>query len=252
MPVLHAKAAMWSRKQSVCSAVSGASKGDEAELPLGNGVQLYPFAIALRVRVLQIVCGIGGLVLGAVGWLEERQKPALGLGVPAGAITVLAAATSIYYSRGFGGWVSARSRSSHLWGAPWRALGPSPCAAVPLTILWTLAIGAHIAMLAFCIRSLMNIGCGSTTCLGVASAQLSVSVMTLAAAIYMLQLDLRFDASLSPPPRQSDTHVCTAVSMVPLTSVAINSGNSESADPGGSPSLKEGKDKEPPPPEQPT
>ena len=41
--------------------------------------------------LLQIVCGIGGLVLGAVGWLEERQKPALGLGVPAGAITVLAA-----------------------------------------------------------------------------------------------------------------------------------------------------------------
>lgn len=29
--------------------------------------------------------------MGAVGWLEERQKPALGLGVPAGAVTVLAA-----------------------------------------------------------------------------------------------------------------------------------------------------------------
>ncbi|KAJ8719149.1 hypothetical protein PYW07_016705 [Mythimna separata] len=148
---------MWSRKQSVCSAVSGVSRGDEVEQP-GNGVQLYPFAIGLRVRVLQIVCGIGGLVLGAVGWLEERQKPALGLGVPAGAITVLAAAISIYYSRGFGGWVSARSRASRTWGAPWRALGPSPCAAVPLTMLWAAAIGAHVAMLAFCIRSLMNIG----------------------------------------------------------------------------------------------
>lgn len=55
MTVLHARAAMWSRKQSVCSAVSGASKGDDAELPLGNGVQLYPFAIALRVRVLQVI-----------------------------------------------------------------------------------------------------------------------------------------------------------------------------------------------------
>ncbi|XP_060802174.1 uncharacterized protein LOC106133088 [Amyelois transitella] len=237
MPVLNASA-MWSRKHSVCSAVSGASKCDD---DLVNGVQLYPFAIALRVRVLQIVCGIAGLVVGAVGWLEERQKLELGLGVPAGAITVLAAATSVYYSRGFGGWVSARSRSTRAWGAPWRALGPSPCAAVPLTLLWTAAVGAHAAMLAFCIRSLMNIGCGSTTCIGVAGAQLSVSITTLAAAVFMLQLDLRFDASLSPPPRQSDTHIFTAVSMVPLTSVAINSGNSGDGgtDPTNSPLNKE-------------
>ncbi|CAH2211482.1 jg20948, partial [Pararge aegeria aegeria] len=40
---------------------------------------------------IYIVCGIGGLVVGAVGWLEERQKLELGLGVPAGAVTVLAA-----------------------------------------------------------------------------------------------------------------------------------------------------------------
>ncbi|RVE40537.1 hypothetical protein evm_014813 [Chilo suppressalis] len=89
--VFHAKTAMWSRKQSVSSAVSGASKGDDAEAPLGTDLHIYPFAVALRVRVLQIVCGIGGLVVGAVGWLEERQKPMLGLGVPAGAVTVLAA-----------------------------------------------------------------------------------------------------------------------------------------------------------------
>ncbi|XP_030020228.1 uncharacterized protein LOC115440175 isoform X1 [Manduca sexta] len=242
--VLHAKSAMWSRKHSVCSAVSGASRCDDAELPLAGGVQLYPFAIALRVRVLQIVCGIGGLVVGAVGWLEERQKPALGLGVPAGAITVLAAATSVYFSRGFGGWTAARSRTTRTWGAPWRALGPSPCAAVPLTILWTAAVSAHIAMLAFCIRSLLNIGCGTTTCIGVAGAQLSVSIMTLTATVYMLQLDLRYDAALSPPPRQSDAQICTAVSMVPLTSVAITSGHS--GDDTGSPQNKE---KEAPPTE---
>ncbi|XP_028168225.1 uncharacterized protein LOC114358453, partial [Ostrinia furnacalis] len=240
---LHART-MWSRKQSVCSAVSGASKGDDAEA-FASGLQIYPFAIALRVRVLQIVCGIGGLVVGAVGWLEERQKPMLGLGVPAGAVTVLAAATSVYYSRGFGGWASARARSSRRWGAPWRALGPSPCAAVPLTTLWTAALAAHVAMLVFCIRSLMNIGCGSTTCIGVAAAQLTVSVATLAAAVFMLQLDLRFDAALSPPPRPSDAQICTAVSMVPLTSVAITSGNSGdgNTDPSGSPLSK---DKEPP------
>ncbi|CAG4969924.1 unnamed protein product [Parnassius apollo] len=227
---------MWSRKQSVCSAVSGASKGDE---PLSTGVQTYPFAVALRVRVLQIVCGIGGLVVGAVGWLEEKQKPALGLGVPAGAITVIAATTSVYFSRGFGGWNSARSGTTRNWGTPWRVLGPAPCAAVPLTTLWTVAVGAHIAMLAFCIRSLMNIGCNSTTCIGVAVAQLVVSVSTLAAAVYMLQLDLRFDAALTPP-RSSDAHICTGVSMVPLTSVAVNSGNSgDGGETAGSPLAKE-------------
>ncbi|CAH0723583.1 unnamed protein product, partial [Brenthis ino] len=243
MPVINTKA-MWSRKQSVCSAVSGASKGDEQDGHLPSGLQIYPFAIALRVRVLQIVCGIGGLVVGAVGWLEERQKPELGLGVPTGAFTVLAAATSVYYSRGFGGWVSARSRTTRNWGAPWRVLGPSPCAAVPLTLLWTIAIAAHIAMLAFCIRSLMNLGCNSKTCIGVAAAQLSVSISTLAAALFMLQLDLRFDPAHSPP-RPSDANICTAVSMVPLTSVAINSGNSADGGPEGSP-LSKDKDPEPP------
>ncbi|CAH2085306.1 unnamed protein product [Euphydryas editha] len=237
---------MWSRKQSVCSAVSGASKCDDQDIHLPSGLRIYPFAIALRVRVLQIVCGIAGLVIGAVGWLEEREKPELGLGVPAGAVTVVAAATSVYYSRGFGGWISARSRTTRNWGAPWRALGPSPCAAIPLTLLWTIAITAHIAMLAFCIRSLMNFGCSSTTCIGVAAAQLTVSVTTLAAAMFLFQLDLRFDAAFSPP-RPSDANICTAVSMVPLTSVAINSGNSADGGPESSPLNKE-KNQPPDPP----
>lgn len=56
--------------------------------------------------------------------------------------------------------------------------------------------------------------CGSTTCVGVAGAQLSVSITTLAAAVFMTQLDLRYDPALSPPPRHSDAHTCTAVSMV--------------------------------------
>ncbi|KAJ0177926.1 hypothetical protein K1T71_006799 [Dendrolimus kikuchii] len=81
--------------------------------------------------------------------------------------------------------------------------------------------------------------CGSTTCIGVAGAQLSVSIMTLVAAIFMLQLDLRYDAALSPPPRPSDAQICTAVSMVPLTSVAINSGHSGEGDPSHSPLSKE-------------
>lgn len=55
--------------------------------------------------------------------------------------------------------------------------------------------------------------CNSKTCIGVAAAQLSVSISTLAAALFMIQLDLRFDPALSPP-RRSDANICTAVSMV--------------------------------------
>ncbi|CAG9135981.1 unnamed protein product [Plutella xylostella] len=323
MPVLHAKDAMWSRKQSVSSAVSGASRGEDP----GSDPKLYPFAVALRVRVLQIVCGIGGLVVGAVGWLEERERPALGLGVPTGVVTILAAgivigglvvgavglleererpalglgvptgvvtilaagivigglvvgavgwleererpalglgvptgvvtilaaATSVYYSRGFGGWVSARAKSSGAWGAPWRALGPSPCAAVPLTALWAAAAAAHVAMITFCVRSLLNIGCGTQTCVGVAGAQLCLSLSTLAAQVFMLQLDLRRDAAVSPP-RRSDAHA-TAVSMVcqemqvPLTSVGVSSGGSSEPEGGVTP---QGREKSPQPPPEPT
>lgn len=58
LTVLHATTAMWSRKLSVSSAVSGISKCDDGDIPLANGIQLYPFAIALRVRVLQVSSSI--------------------------------------------------------------------------------------------------------------------------------------------------------------------------------------------------
>ncbi|XP_046384979.1 uncharacterized protein LOC124155300 isoform X2 [Ischnura elegans] len=64
----------------------------------------YPFALILRLRVLQIVCGISAMVMGTVGLIEERGRMNLGFGVPAGAATVLAAAASIHGSRGFGGY----------------------------------------------------------------------------------------------------------------------------------------------------
>ncbi|GBP87473.1 hypothetical protein EVAR_59202_1 [Eumeta japonica] len=137
--------------------------------------------------------------------------------------------TSHRVSRGFGGW---RSPSAS-WGAPWRVLGPSLRTAVPLSLLWTAAVAAHTAMVAFCIRSLLNLGCGSPTCVGVAGAQLAVSATTLASAGYMVRLDLVYDAARSPPPRCPDGQTCTGVSMVPLTSVAL--GGDAQADCGGSP-----------------
>lgn len=40
---------------------------------------------------LQIVCGISAMVMGSVAFIEERQKFNMGLGIPAGGISVLAA-----------------------------------------------------------------------------------------------------------------------------------------------------------------
>ncbi|KAJ2952178.1 hypothetical protein O0L34_g4457 [Tuta absoluta] len=63
----------------------------------------YPLAFVLRLRVLQIVCGISAIVMGSVAYIEERQKFNMGLGIPAGFSSVLAAAVSIHTSRGWGG-----------------------------------------------------------------------------------------------------------------------------------------------------
>ncbi|CAH2261917.1 jg6991 [Pararge aegeria aegeria] len=169
--VINTKA-MWSRKQSVCSAVSGTSKGDEQDAHLPLGQRIYPFATALRVRVLQ-------------------------------------------------------SNSSQVMEGTF----PTKC---------------HLSYKYHASERNPAMVCSSRTCIGVAAAQLTVSLSTLAAACFMVQVDFRFDAALSPP-RPSDANICTAVSMVPLTSVAINSGNSGDGGPEGSPLSKE-KNQPPDPP----
>lgn len=58
----------------------------------------YPFARVLRLRVVQVVCGISTLVMGAVALIEEKSPFNLGLGVPAGVSTVLAAGTILSHS----------------------------------------------------------------------------------------------------------------------------------------------------------
>lgn len=51
----------------------------------------YPFASVLRLRVVQVVCGISTLLMGAVALIEEKTPYNLSLGLPAGLSTVLAA-----------------------------------------------------------------------------------------------------------------------------------------------------------------
>jgi hypothetical protein len=60
--------------------------------PTGSsGTGVYPFALVLRLRVLQVVCGISALVMGTVAFIEERGDLNLAFAVPAGCATVLAA-----------------------------------------------------------------------------------------------------------------------------------------------------------------
>ena len=59
---------------------------------------VYPSAVVLRWRVVQIVCAIAALVMGAVALIEERDAANLALALPAGCITVLAAGhPSLYF-----------------------------------------------------------------------------------------------------------------------------------------------------------
>ncbi|XP_049809326.1 uncharacterized protein LOC126252475 [Schistocerca nitens] len=129
------KAVLDRRKES--SAVPLASSGCTTPDDPGLLEATYPFALVLRLRVLQIVCGISAMVMGTVTFIEERGALNLGLGIPAGAATVAAAAASIHSSRGFGGY---------------RPRGPSRCRRClgprwPVAALWGCACALHAALL---------------------------------------------------------------------------------------------------------
>uniref|UniRef100_A0A0A9Y389 Uncharacterized protein n=1 Tax=Lygus hesperus TaxID=30085 RepID=A0A0A9Y389_LYGHE len=158
---------------------------------------LYPFSRVLRLRVLQIVCGISILIMGAVGAIEERGNLTnLALGVPAGILTVLAAGASIHISRGFGGYrVSRWSEGSVL-----RAIGPTPQTAAPLFLLWTAAITLHAALFvqsALTLRTPPMEGDNDTK-FQLAIVELVLSGMTLIAVMEVLRVDLKHDPDRPP------------------------------------------------------
>nr|XP_018902565.1 PREDICTED: uncharacterized protein LOC109034084 [Bemisia tabaci] len=106
---------------------------------------LYPFSQVLRLRVLQIVCGILVVIMGCVACIEERgDLTNLGFGIPAGLSTVIAAGASIHTSRGFGGY---RPPSGYDALSSLRFLGPTIQIAAPLTCLWLTAFSMNILLL---------------------------------------------------------------------------------------------------------
>lgn len=75
--------------------VSGS--GPEDPLIRSSGSRL--FAVTLRLRVTQIVAGIIMVLLGSVACLESTVRGTLGVGIPAGVLTVVASIANIQVGR---------------------------------------------------------------------------------------------------------------------------------------------------------
>ncbi|XP_065210299.1 uncharacterized protein LOC135838548 [Planococcus citri] len=148
--------------------------------------KIYPFAVVLRLRVLQIVCGISGIVMGTVAFIEEKSSMNLGIGMPAGLLTVTAAAGSIHTSRGFGGYVqpSCDPPWSHL-----RFLGPTITSAFSLTLLWSFACILHCVLLRNSFKALFT----SEDLTILAVVLMSLTLITLFAAALVLRIDCVYD-----------------------------------------------------------
>lgn len=148
--------------------------------------RIYPFALVLRLRVLQIVCGISGIVMGTVAFIEEKGCMNLGIGMPAGLLTVTAAAGNIHTSRGFSGYVQPTCDPpwSHL-----RFLGPTVMSAVSLAVLWSSSCVLHFVLLWNSVKVLSS----SEELTTLAIVLMSLSLITLLAAALLLRIDCIYD-----------------------------------------------------------
>ncbi|CAH0729163.1 unnamed protein product, partial [Brenthis ino] len=143
----------------------------------------YPLALILRLRVLQIVCGISTMVMGSVAFIEERQKFNMGLGIPAGSFSVLAAAVSIHTSRGWGGTSGASAGAT-------------------AAVLWTASGCLLITLIVQCSRTILDPpgfdhGDGpeeeskpsSRDLIVIASVQIALAIATLLSAVICARID---------------------------------------------------------------
>ncbi|XP_065156577.1 uncharacterized protein [Atheta coriaria] len=168
--------------------------------------EYYPFAIVLRLRVLQIVFGITCLVMGTVAFIEEQGELNLSLGIPAGASTILAAAASIHTTRGFGGYRA----STCMPGSSLRFLGPSVKIAIPLSILWAMAFSFLTALAVQSTKTLTHpptylpegfasdyvyntTSTNPTDLVILASVELSLAIVTLVVIAILLRIDCKYD-----------------------------------------------------------
>ncbi|CAB3360680.1 Hypothetical predicted protein [Cloeon dipterum] len=168
--------------------ICSSAEDDEDNIPVDP--KAYPFALVLRLRVMQIVCGISTMVMGTVALIEEKGQMNLGLGVPAGGVVVLAASLSIHCSRGFGGYEPSGCSCSKL-----RWLGPNPRTAALLAALWGTALLMVGALGVRCVLTLAH-GVPDTfaTDLHVlALVQLSLALLVVGATVVAVRVDCSRD-----------------------------------------------------------
>lgn len=142
-------------------------------------------AIALRLRVTQVVCGIMTCVVGAVACIEERGHFRLGTGVVAGTATVVASIASIHATfNDFGvdraRWIQYTTTSS---GAD---CGGRSCV---LSGLWALAVVANMVMLAFAFMAFLS--CDKNLIV-IGSLELVFGVLVLAILVGNLLLAMHY------------------------------------------------------------
>ncbi|XP_050442463.1 uncharacterized protein LOC126846726 [Adelges cooleyi] len=162
-----------------------------------SDIEYYFFSHILRVRVLQIVCGILAVVMGSVACIEDKGSFAnLGLGIPAGLSTVLAAATSIYTSRIFNGYNDTLTASSNRTLAVFRLLGPTFQSAIAVGLFWSLALVLNVMLFTRAGRALTeyqtNIS-SNPTMFWLAVLHLTLSSLVLIAVGAIVWLDCHHD-----------------------------------------------------------
>ncbi|KAK3909401.1 NAD(P)H-quinone oxidoreductase subunit 5, chloroplastic [Frankliniella fusca] len=154
------------------------------------------------------------MVMGAVGVIEEHGELNLGLGIPAGGASVLAAAASVHTSRGFSGYRAPAAGCGGSRYAAWR--GGAWRSAVPVLLLWMLAVGLHATLLGRSVIALAepyhpqyppnswvppSAGSKPTpTRTVIASLQMILAASTLVAVALVLHVDCRHDPGAGDGP----------------------------------------------------
>lgn len=103
----------------------------------------YPYALMLRLRVLQVVCGILTTLIGSTACIEEKSRFTLSIGLVCGFLTLLAAVVSIsLFKKEF-----CRSLPPSSWIIPERS--ETLREDLIVAILWLASVASCVMMIGF-------------------------------------------------------------------------------------------------------
>uniref|UniRef100_A0A1B6CZW5 Uncharacterized protein n=1 Tax=Clastoptera arizonana TaxID=38151 RepID=A0A1B6CZW5_9HEMI len=167
-----------------------------------------------------IVCGTCIIVLGMVACIDDKYSFfGLGLGVPAGLVTVLASGCCIYRSRGFGGYNPSSCKDSCF-----RFLGANYQIACPLVILWCMASTLHVWVLIKALAVILRRNKNTDTMFILAVIESILSVLTLSAVIWTVRIDIYYDPDRPEAMGGEISGSRTGMSLVPVASSSSERG----------------------------